>query len=114
MWQITPTTRYAANCKGACPPGGLVNPGQTVSSLNVPLEAPSMRLSERVNQLDVTFGRPISVGKTRVQPELAIFNALNSLAVYGLRSLNYDSTTFLQPSTVVQPRLFRVGVQVKW
>ena len=114
VWQITPNTRYAANCQGACTPGGLVNPGQTVASLNVPLEAPSIRLSDRVNQLDVTFSRPFTVGKARLQPELAIFNAFNSLAVYGLRSLNYDSTTFLQPSTVVQPRLFRVGVQVKW
>jgi hypothetical protein len=114
VWQITPNTRYAATCKGACVPGALVNPGQTVASLNVPLEAPSTRLSERINQLDITVGRPISVGKARVQPELAIFNALNCLAVYGLRSLNYDSTTFLQPSTVVQPRLFRVGLQVKW
>ena len=34
-WRVTPTTRYAANCTGACTPGALVNPNQLVSQLDV-------------------------------------------------------------------------------
>jgi hypothetical protein len=114
VWQITQNTRYPATCKGACTPGAIVNPGMTLASMNVPLEAPSTRLSDRINQLDLTVGKAVMFGKVRLQPELSIFNALNSLAVYGLRSLNFDAATYLQPSTVVQPRLFRAGVQVRW
>jgi hypothetical protein len=114
VWQITPTTRYAADCIGSCRPGALVNPGMTVSSMNVPLEAPSMRLSERINQLDVSVGKTLNFGRLRVRPEAAIFNALNNLAVYGVRSLNFGTSAYMVPSNVVPPRLFRLGVQVDW
>ncbi|MGC4080657.1 MAG: hypothetical protein QM736_00690 [Vicinamibacterales bacterium] len=57
VWQITPTTRYAADCKGACTPGALVNPGMTVATLNVPLEAPGRQLSDRITQLDSDAGQ---------------------------------------------------------
>ena len=114
VWQITPTTRYAADCLGPCRPGQLVNPGMTVSSMNVPLEAPSMLLSERINQLDVSIGKTLRFARLRVRPEAAIFNALNNLAVYGVRSLNFGTSAYMVPSNVVPPRLFRLGVQVDW
>ena len=50
----------------------------------------------------------------RLQPELAILNALNNHAVYAVRSLNYGTTSYLQPSTTLQPRILRLGVQVKF
>ena len=36
-WLLTPTTRYAANCPGACTPNALVMPQLTEASLTVPL-----------------------------------------------------------------------------
>jgi hypothetical protein len=54
------------------------------------------------------------VRKVRLQPEVAIFNALNSLAVYGVRSQNFLTSSYLQPSTLLQPRIIRIGMQVKW
>jgi len=114
VWQITPTTRYAADCKGACTPGALVDPGMTVATLNVPLEAPGRQLSDRIKQLDVTFGKWITLGKVRLQPELSVLNALNNHAVYAVRSLNYGTSSYLQPSTILQPRILRLGMQVKW
>jgi hypothetical protein len=114
QWQITPTTRYAANCQGPCTPGALVNPGMTVATMNVPLRAPLTDLSDRINQLDFTVGKWFTYGKTRIEPEFSIFNAFNNLAVYGVRSFNFGTTSYLQPSTVLQPRLFRIGLQVKW
>jgi hypothetical protein len=114
VWQITPTTRYPANCAGACTPGALVNPGMTVSSMNVPLEAPFTRLSDRVKQLDLTVGRSVRIAGLQLRPELSAFNVLNNLSVYGVRSLNYGTSAYLVPSQVLQPRLFRVGLQVKW
>ncbi|HUR35968.1 MAG TPA: carboxypeptidase regulatory-like domain-containing protein [Vicinamibacterales bacterium] len=114
QWSITPTTRYAADCKGPCTPGALVNPGMTTSTMNVPLVKPGTELSDRINMLDLNIGRWMQIGKVRIQPELAIFNALNNLAVFGVRSQNYLTSSYMQPSTLLQPRITRIGVQVKW
>jgi hypothetical protein len=114
VWQITPTTRYAATCTGPCRPNELVNPGMTVSSMNVPLEAASMRLSERINQLDISVGKSLRFRKLRVRPEMSLFNALNNLAVYGVRSLNFGTAAYMVPSSIVPPRIFRIGMQVDW
>lgn len=114
QWQITPTTRYPANCTGPCTPGALVNPGQTVATMNVPLEAPYARLADRLNQLDLNFGRWFNLGRLRIMPTVAVFNALNSSAVLTYRSANYLTTSYLQPASVIQPRILRIGSEIRW
>jgi hypothetical protein len=114
VWNITPTTRYAADCKGACTPGALVDPGMTVASLNVPLAPPGTTLSDRVKQFDINIGKWFQFKNLRLQPEVSLLNALNNHAVYAVRSLNYGTTSYLQPSTTLQPRLLRLGMQVKF
>lgn len=114
QWQITPATRYPANCKGPCTPGALVNPGQTVPTMNVPLEAPYARLADRLNQLDLNVGRSFTLGRLRVMPTFALFNALNSSAVLTYRSANYLTSSYLQPASIVQPRMVRIGTDIRW
>ena len=82
--------------------------------MNVPLVKPGTELSDQVKMLDINIGRWFRHGKLRIQPEVAIFNALNNLAVYGVRSQNYGTSSYMQPSTLLQPRVTRVGVNVKW
>jgi hypothetical protein len=114
VWLITPTTRYPANCPGACTPGALVDPGMTVASLSVPLQAPGTVFSDRINQLDLTIGRWFTAGGVRFQPEASVFNALNGSAVISVRSLNYLTSSYLQPSSILSARILRIGVQVKF
>jgi hypothetical protein len=114
VWQVSRTTRYASDCTGPCTPGALVNPGQTVATLNVPLASPGTILSDRINQLDFNVGKWFTMAKVRFQPEVSIFNALNNRAVYAVRSMNYGTSSFMQPSSVLQPRLMRIGLQLKW
>ena len=114
VWQITRTTRYPADCKGPCTPGGLVNPNQTVATLNVPLIAPGITPSDRINQLDLTIGRTVQIGTVKLKPEFALFNVLNNRAMLTVRSQNYLTSSYLQPSSVLQPRLVRIGLQVNW
>jgi hypothetical protein len=114
VWLITPTTRYPANCLGPCSPGALVDPGMTVASMSVPLVPSGTEFSDRVKQLDVTAGKEVAVGKLRLQPSIALFNALDNHAAYAVRSMNYLTSSYLQPSTVLQPRLLRLDLQVKW
>jgi hypothetical protein len=114
VWLITPTTRYPADCLGACTPGALVDPGMTVASMSVPLVPPATEFSDRIQQVDVTVGKWFDIGGVRVQPAISLFNALNNHAVFTVRSMNYLTSSYLQPSNVLQPRLLRIEVQVKW
>jgi hypothetical protein len=114
-WQITPTTRYAANCTGPCTPGALVNPGMTLSSMLVPLTPPGVESFDRLNQLDINFGKVIQLrGKMRLEPEISIFNALNVSTVLAVRSLNFGTASYQQPSSILQGRFVRLGIALKW
>jgi carboxypeptidase family protein len=114
VWLITPTTRYANNCTAPCTPGALVNPGMTVSSMMVPLVPPATELSDRVNQLDINIGKWIKAARMQVQPRLDIFNTLNRSDVVLVRSLNYGTSSYLQPATVIQGRIVQVGLNMRW
>jgi hypothetical protein len=86
----------------------------TVAQMAIPLIAPGAELSDRINQLDVTVGKWVTVGKMRVQPEASLFNALNRSAVYAVRSLNYLTSSYNQPSSLLSARILRLGLQLKW
>ena len=91
-----------------------MNPNQTVATLNVPLKPQGTTPSDRISQLDFTVGRWVKYKSLTLKPELALFNALNSRAMLNVRSQNFLTSSFLQPSEVLQPRIARIGVQVKW
>jgi outer membrane receptor protein involved in Fe transport len=113
-WLITPTTRYAANCMGPCTPGALVNPGMTVASMSVPLVPPGTEFFDRLHQLDFTVSKAISIGRMRWEPEASVFNTLNATSVSAVRSLNYGTSSYQQPATILQGRFLRLGAKVKW
>jgi hypothetical protein len=71
-------------------------------------------LSDRIGMFDINIGRWFQTGKVRIQPEIAIFNVFNNLAVYGVRSQNYLTSSYMQPSTILQARVTRIGLDVKW
>ena len=113
-WLITPTTRYAANCKGPCTPGALVDPGMTLASMSVPLVAPGTEFFDRLNQLDLTVSRVFPYRGLSFEPEAALFNALNASSVSAVRSFNYGTSSYQQPSTILQGRFLRLGLKMKW
>jgi hypothetical protein len=114
VFYITPTTRYAPNCKGPCTPGALVIPNMGAAALSVPLVAPGTEYADRVNQLDVSLAKWFQVGSTRLQGQFDMFNALNRSAVLSVRTMNYATSSYLQPQSVLQGRIFRIGMQLKW
>ena len=114
VFLISPTTRYAANCPGPCTPGALVIPNMSAASLNVPLAAPGTEYAERVNQVDVSLAKWFQVGKARLQAQLDVFNVLNRGDVLSVRSLNYGTSSYQQPSSILQGRIVRIGTQLKW
>src|SRR5205823_485100 len=118
VWLITPTTRYTS-CPGnsasqGCLVGALVDPGMTLASLPVPLIAPNTEFGDRINQLDFNVSKTIKVSRLSVQPKFDLFNALNRSPVYAVRTLNYGTTSYLQPQSILNGRVFQLGAILKF
>ncbi|MEO7156780.1 MAG: hypothetical protein ABI039_04410, partial [Vicinamibacterales bacterium] len=114
---VSPTTRYAANCQGACTPGGLVLPTMAASglaSISVPLVAPETEFTPRINQLDLSASKSVEFGAFRVTPKLDLFNALNSDDYTAVASVQYGAATYMRPSTILQGRIIRFAIDAKW
>jgi hypothetical protein len=118
VWLITPTTRYTA-CPGnsasaGCVVGGLVDPGMNVASLSVPLVAPNTEFGDRINQLDLNVLKTFKTGRVTIQPKFDLFNALNVSPVYAVRTLNYGTSSYMQPQSILNGRVFQLGAIVKF
>ncbi len=106
VWRITQTTRY--------PDGSLVVPNLTQTTLLVPLVAPGREFLDRMNQVDVSVAKVFTVGRTRIQGQLDVFNTLNASPVLDVRSADFGTAAYLQPSRTLQGRIVRLGAQLTW
>jgi hypothetical protein len=114
QWLLSRTTTYAANCKGPCTPGAAVFPTLTSASFMVPLVAPGTEFAPRVNQIDFGLSKTFTFGSSRITPKLDLFNAFNSDDYTAVASTQFNATTYLQPSVILQGRIVRVGFDLKW
>ncbi len=118
-WFIQRTTRYPANCPAPCPASQLLFPAGTTqltsASVTVPLVAPGTEFLPRVRQFDVSFAKWFEVmGRTRLQGQVDLFNVFNANADTAVLSTNFDTAAYRRPASVLQGRMVRLGVQVKW
>jgi hypothetical protein len=117
-WQITNTSTYPANCPAPCPAGQLIFPAGstrlTSANIQVPLVAPGTEFLPRVRQLDLSIAKSFQVGRTRMQGQVDIFNLNNSNAIASVASTLYGVAAYQRPSSVLQARMIRLGVQLKW
>ena len=117
-WQITNTSVYPANCPAPCPAGQPVFPAGatrlTSASVTVPLVAPGTEFLPQVRQLDLSFAKNFQVGRSRLQGQLDVFNVGNSNAVAAVASTLYATAAYNRPASVLQGRMLRLGMQVKW
>jgi hypothetical protein len=111
---ITRTVRYPANCPAPCPAGQLVAPTLTSASLTVPIVAPGTEFLPRINQLDLSFAKNFQVSGYRLQGQVDVFNVANQNYATAYRSTNFGTAAYQQPSSVLQGRMIRLGMQVKW
>jgi hypothetical protein len=111
---ISRTTRYPANCTGPCTPNGLVVPNLTAASVNLPIIAPGTEFTPRLNQIDLGASKTFKIAQVSVMPKIDVFNVLNSDDYTAVASTQWAAATYLQPSVILQGRLIRLGVDLKW
>jgi len=125
-WTVTGATNYVV-CPGnsaamGCVVGARVAPGLTSASLTVPLKAPGVELTPRVTQLDFSVSKRFLVKGLKIDPKIDIFNALNSDDYFSVRTTSYAPTataglsggTYLQPGSILQGRLLRIGAVINF
>lgn len=111
-WTLSNATRYPADCKGPCTPGGLVIPNLTLASYVVDLTPPGADYYLRQNQLDIGFRKMFSVRQYQVSGQIDLFNSLNSSYV---KTQNTNFGTALgTPLSILQPRVMRLAMQVRF
>jgi hypothetical protein len=126
-WAITRgSTRYPNDCTvPGCTPGAIVLPSRYAGdpSITLQLAAPGTRYEPRSNQLDFGVRRNFRFKGRTLQAQVDLFNALNSNAILSegtaLSStvapfLSSDARAGGVPFTILQPRLIRIGAQVKF
>jgi hypothetical protein len=92
-----------------------VIPGMTEAQVLLPLVPPGQELLDRINQVDFSLGKWFGLGGARrVQVQADFFNILNANPVLGWRSTNFGTAAYSQVSTILNPRVMRLGLQFKW
>jgi hypothetical protein len=67
-------------------------------------------LDDRINQLDVRLSKIFRVGRSRIQANLDLYNALNDATVLQVRG-QYNAD-WLQPTQIMNARMIKLGAQV--
>jgi hypothetical protein len=110
------STRYPANCPAPCPAGQIIMPatvfGQT--SLIYQLEPVRATSVERIVQLDFKVSRTFRFGRFSVLPTFEVFNINNSDAIISYITTNVLSTLYLAPNSIMQGRMYGLGLVTRW
>jgi hypothetical protein len=76
-------------------PGELVIPNLTTATLNVPLRAPQTEYMPRINQLDLSLAKTVTVRGVRIAPKVDIFNALTSDRWSSVATAQFGTAAYL-------------------
>jgi hypothetical protein len=79
-------------------------------SLTVPLIEPNTEFYDYVRSFDLRIARTFRAGGMRAQPQVDVFNLFNSSTITSVNQ-NYG-VSWLRPQAVLEPRYWRVGMQV--
>jgi hypothetical protein len=93
-----------------------------LSALSVPLVPPGTQLTPRINQLDVSIAKRITIHNVKIDPKVDLFHALNSDDCFTARSTTFTPTaaagvssgTYLLPGSILQGRLLRIAAVLNW
>ena len=109
-------TRYSASCPSPCPAGQIIMPAGVFGqpSLIYYLEPERATFVERINQLDIKVSRTFRIGRVSALPFLEVFNLNNSDAIISYVTTNALSAAYLAPNSIMQARMYGIGVTTRW
>jgi hypothetical protein len=84
------------------------------STVTVNLIAPGSMYGDRINQLDIRLAKVFRSGRYRTVVGADIYNLLNSNAVLAYNNTFVPDGPWLQPLTVLTPRLFKFTAALDW
>jgi hypothetical protein len=114
-FQSKPGAMLAANY---AVPNDVVAPslGRSLSgnaqNVTVNLVAPGAMYGDRLNELDLRLAKILRFGSSRATAGVEIYNALNSSAVLAYNPAYVPGGTWLQPMSVMTPRLFKCTIGI--
>jgi hypothetical protein len=79
-----------------------------VTNLPVTIVEPGTMYGERLNQVDMRFGKILHVGRTKTVVNLDVYNLFNSNTVL---TVNYAYATWQRPTSILLARFAKIGVQ---
>ncbi len=86
-------------------------------NVTVNLIAPGALYGDRVNEFDVRFAKILKFGRTRTNVGVDLYNIINSAAVLSYNQ-NFNTTvlsgpgSWLQPTSVLQPRFVKISATI--
>ena len=84
-------------------------------AITVNLIAPGTLYGDRVRQLDLAFKKIVRLGGQRLTAGLDIYNVMNNnVTLVPSQTYSPSSTGWLQPTTYMNPRVFRLNAEFAW
>jgi hypothetical protein len=80
----------------------------------VNLLLPGTLYGERINQIDMRFGKSLNVGRTRATLAVDVLNLSNANTPTSYQQNYGDGRQYLQPLAILTPRLARFNVTVEF
>ena len=84
----------------------------TLASITTRVNEPGSVYYERVRTWDLSFARPVSFGRVKISPKVDLFNILNANPVTA-EVLTFG-TSLGRPTSILNPRLMRLGLTVEF
>jgi hypothetical protein len=110
IWSVDRPTFLAATAAAGYNNGAGV--ALTQSSITAQLVAPGTVQLPRQNQADIRLKRPFQFGRVNVEAQFDAYNAFNSGAI--LSEVQTFGPNLFKPASILQGRLLRFGLQLKW
>jgi Carboxypeptidase regulatory-like domain len=110
------TTRYPTTCPAPCPAGQIIMPSGVFGqgSLIMYLEPERATFVERIVQLDLKVSQTFRFGRMSVLPTFEVFNVNNSDAIVSYVTTNALAAGYLRPNSILQGRMYGLGVTTRW
>ena len=107
--------QLAANYVASAGNTTLGRPFTGAPNITVNLIEPGTLYGDRANQLDLRIAKNLRYGGTRTNVGLDMFNIFNANPVLSYnQSYSPTTATYLRPTSVLQPRYFKISAQVNF